>query len=719
MRCLLTICFLLLAANASASFQPLEEFLPNLGKNESDFSNGWKPQVAARPSVGLDAQGRVTSITNATDQVTRFSYNDAGNLDWRINGEQEQTDYDYDSLNRLTNVVHESVQKASYKYDPNGNLVEQTSLSAQIQLGYDEMNRMVASTSTISTVSTALTVGFAYDLNGNRTNIVYPGGLTVSYNYGADNRLESVTTEYTENTESFVFGYDTANRMDSISYPNGVNSTFGHDAEGRITNIVHGTFVNRQIIRNPLGFKTTELINAGIKPSVPTTQRSIKTHNDADQLTHESIQTDTTNWTDVAYNYNDNGGLETVLPDNEPSTSYTYDYDNRLESVGSMTSSTEYLYDASGARIVRIHNAVTNYFVVDYVDGLKRPLAEADSLGNITRYYVWNGSQLLCHIDTVAGGGDPGGSVYYYHADELGSTLALTDEAGNVTDEFAYMPYGYATHTAYAGSSETQFQWLGGYGVYYDSDTDLHLTLHRAYSSKLKRFVQPDPLGIDGFVHLYAYGDLNPTYFVDPTGEYAWVIAGAIIGAAIDGGIDLAMQMRSGDTINWKQFGAATARGAIVGTVSSLAGPAAGTLVKGAGGLATGLGAKVVSTGISAAGSAAGQTAYNAALGNGLSDGVGAAALFGAAGQGVANAFPVKGMSTLAQAKYFAPKRLSSLFATKNAKILSASILSSSSVGSGSYFIPQVEQSQPSMFNSPFSPKPSLNYGGISRGISK
>ncbi len=460
-------------------------------------------------TFGVDAQERVTSITNAINDVTSFGYNPDGTLDWRINGELEQTDYDYDNLNRLTNVVHEGVQKAAFKHDPNGNLVEQTLLSAQTQLGYDEMNRLTASTQSVYSVSSV--VQNQYDLNGNRTNIVYPGGLTVGYEFGADNRLESVTTKYTNDTETISFGYDTATRLNGISYPNGINSTFGHDAAGRITNIVHGTFVNRTIQRNALGFKETELIDAGIQPSPQKTRRSIKTHNIADQLTSERVQTDGTNWTDIVYYYNDNGGLEDIVAPDSGSVSYTYDYDNRLTSVDDASSFVEYLYDASGARVGRIDGALTNYFVIDYADGLNRPLAETDDSGNIIRYYVWSGSQLLCHIEAD-------GTTRYYHADELGSTLALTDETGAVTDEFAYMPYGYATHTAHAGSADTPFQWLGGYGVYYDADTDLHLTLHRAYSSSMKRFISADPLGIDGGVNVYMWANMNPLAFVDPYG---------------------------------------------------------------------------------------------------------------------------------------------------------------------------------------------------------
>jgi RHS repeat-associated protein len=289
--------------------------------------------------------------------------------------------------------------------------------------------------------------------------------------------------------------------------------------------------VNRELHCNALGFKETELIDAGIQPTVPGTFRSIKTHNDADQLTAERIQTDATNWTDVAYFYNDNGGLESITTEGTEQQSFDYDYNNRLKSVDDASRVIEYIYDASGARLGRITDngslITTNLFVIDYADGLKRPLAETDASGNITRYYVWSGSHLPCHIEAD-------GTTRYYHADELGSTLALTDETGVVTDEFAYMPYGYATHM---GTIDTPFQWLGGYGVYYDSTTDLHLTLHRAYSSSMKRFISPDPLGIDGGKNVYMWANMNPLSFVDPYGLCAgngissWALS--LIGAGI------------------------------------------------------------------------------------------------------------------------------------------------------------------------------------------
>ena len=52
-----------------------------------------------------------------------------------------------------------------------------------------------------------------------------------------------------------------------------------------------------------------------------------------------------------------------------------------------------------------------------------------------------------------------------------------------------------------------------------------YLTLHRAYSSKLKRFIHPDPLGIDGGVNVYMWANMNPLAFVDPYGLEAMLNA--------------------------------------------------------------------------------------------------------------------------------------------------------------------------------------------------
>ena len=323
--------------------------------------------------VQLDPSGRLAGVLNSRGGLTTFSFDEAGNLSQRIAADLRVTDYGYNDLNRLITLTNEGVEVAIFNHDPNGNVIAHRGTeNTEVSFGYDEMNRLTASTQFVGSVN--FVVNNSFDLNGNRTNIVYPGGLIVDYEFGTDNRLENVTTKYANNTKTISFGYDTASRLNGISYPNGVNSSFDHDAEGRVVSIQHGSFVDRTIQRNALGFKTTELINAGIKPTVPETVRRIKTHNDADQLVSEQVQSGT-NWMDVTYSYSGNGCLTN---NSETGQSFSYDYDNRIVSTTEGTEHTEYLYDATGARIGRIAGvspatATTNYFVIDYTDGLKRP----------------------------------------------------------------------------------------------------------------------------------------------------------------------------------------------------------------------------------------------------------------------------------------------------------------------------------------------------------
>ena len=261
--------------------------------------------------VQFDPLGRLEGVLNSRGGLTTFSYDHAGNLFSRKDAEDAETFYGYNSLNQLVTITNQGVEVATFDHDPNGSMISHRGTeNTEVFFGYDEMNRLIASTQSVSSV-----VQYSYDLNGNRTNIVYPGGLTVGYAFDAENRLDFVTTKYAGNTKTVSFGYDTASRLDAIIYPNGVSSTFGHDAEGRVTSIQHGTFVDRTIHRNALGFKTTELIDAGIKPTVPNTGRRIKTHNAADQLTSECLRHMTASfaWA-LRRKQSENGSLCAQLP---------------------------------------------------------------------------------------------------------------------------------------------------------------------------------------------------------------------------------------------------------------------------------------------------------------------------------------------------------------------------------------------------------------------
>ncbi|MBI4846874.1 MAG: hypothetical protein HY810_10470 [Candidatus Omnitrophica bacterium] len=107
---------------------------------------------------------------------------------------------------------------------------------------------------------------------------------------------------------------------------------------------------------------------------------------------------------------------------------------------------------------------------------------------------------------------------YYYHADGLGSIVALTDEAGNVAESYEYDAYG---NTVIYDQTLTPIPQslvgnrYGFTGREFDSETGLYYYRARYYDASTGRFLQEDPVWD---TNLYSYVDNNPVNFVDPYG---------------------------------------------------------------------------------------------------------------------------------------------------------------------------------------------------------
>ena len=56
-------------------------------------------------------------------------------------------------------------------------------------------------------------------------------------------------------------------------------------------------------------------------------------------------------------------------------------------------------------------------------------------------------------------------------------------------------------------------------GQYYDKETGLHQNYFRDYDPARGAYPQPDPIGLDGGLNLYSYGN-NPVKWMDPFGLY-------------------------------------------------------------------------------------------------------------------------------------------------------------------------------------------------------
>ncbi|MBU0639552.1 MAG: RHS repeat-associated core domain-containing protein [Planctomycetes bacterium] len=115
----------------------------------------------------------------------------------------------------------------------------------------------------------------------------------------------------------------------------------------------------------------------------------------------------------------------------------------------------------------------------------------------------------------------------YLHGDMLGSTVLTTNSAGLAEQSFAYTAFGEAV--AADPTATTRYGYAGSYG--YESglltldcpDPSLPpITLQhvgaRWYEPAIGRFVQRDPIGIEGGLNVYGYCVNNPLVAVDPSG---------------------------------------------------------------------------------------------------------------------------------------------------------------------------------------------------------
>jgi RHS repeat-associated protein len=108
----------------------------------------------------------------------------------------------------------------------------------------------------------------------------------------------------------------------------------------------------------------------------------------------------------------------------------------------------------------------------------------------------------------------------------------MTDAAAAVKWRADYEPFGKATVKA-TSTIENNLRFPG---QYFDRETGLHYNYFRDYDPNSGRYIEADPIGLEGGSNLYLYANASPTMYTDPTGEFALNIAGGVLGT-ISGGV--------------------------------------------------------------------------------------------------------------------------------------------------------------------------------------
>ncbi len=307
--------------------------------------------VEGQTSYTYDQLNRLHSVNDHRTGLTVYNYDNVGNLQDYIYPNGVSHAYQYDGLNRLTNMslAHLTTAIAGYAYalNPAGHRTQVREMSGRtVNYSYDNLYRLTQETISGSIMAGQIT--YTYDAVGNRMsrNSTVTNILEKLYSYDMDDRLGSDSYDAAGNTLDALlrdpassverqasFSYDFENRILSVTSASSVVKIL-YDGDGnRIAKTVTDGFGSRTTAylvddRNPSGYAQVlaELGTWNLEPGTGALSR-VYTYG-LDLINEDQIHSSVTGdyWAVSFYGYDGHGNVR-LLTDEGGNITDTYDYD--------------------------------------------------------------------------------------------------------------------------------------------------------------------------------------------------------------------------------------------------------------------------------------------------------------------------------------------------------------------------------------------------------
>jgi RHS repeat-associated protein len=519
-------------------------------------------QLSQTRTFAYSSLGRLLSATNPESGTTSYSYYDSGDLYTKEDARLITTTMTYDPLHRiLTKSYSDGTPSATYAYylsgsasSPNiGQLKSVSSSVASATYLYNQFGEVTTSTHTVNGFSGSPTFVYNYYLNGALQSELYPSGRLVNYSVddaGRTNRVYTASTNYADATGSSP-AFTADGRLTQMKLGNNLWETYAYQTPGTATSYRLGTTQgNYNLAKLDYNFSATQ--------------------NNGNVQSQAIMRNGSSSWNQT-YSYDNVNRLSSVSESAGGSWSQSYGYDpygnryisatsgiavvsqeptslSNFNAANNRLTMTGITYDAAGnenayssytltydaeSRNTTVNISGSPYVTFAY-DGdgqrVKKQIA-----GGATTYYVYDAlGQMAMDYSTQA---PTTTGTSYMFTDMLGSVRTITDQNGNVVENYDYLPFGRMLKSSDNGRSA-----VGNYpsdpdnnlssrtpqkftGQERDAETGLDNFGARYVSAAQGRFMSPDPLG--NFVadpgspqswNLYSYVNNNPLNYVDPTG---------------------------------------------------------------------------------------------------------------------------------------------------------------------------------------------------------
>ena len=330
---------------------------------------------------------------------------------------------------------------------------------------YDNMGRLIGTTTSYTFLTgRTFTTSYSYDAASNRAGFTDPEGGASTYAYDTVNRLTTLTPPAAYGTGSFGLSYDALSQRTQMTRPNGVNSNYTYDSLSRLLSVLHqagastidgATYTvdaagNRTSKTDRLAGVTSNYAYDAIYELTNVTQGT----NTTESYTYDPVGNRLSSLGVSPYSYNvsnqltakpgvtytyDNSGNTLTKGDSSGTTTFAWDFENRLTSVtlpgsgGTVT----FKYDPFGRRIYKSSSSGTSIFAYD---GDNLVEETNSSCGVVARYAQGrNIDEPLAMLRS--------GATSYYHADGLGSVTSLSSAAGSVANTYTYDSFGKLTNS--------------------------------------------------------------------------------------------------------------------------------------------------------------------------------------------------------------------------------------------------------------------------------
>jgi len=491
-----------------------------------------------------DSLNRLTSETQ-NGKLVNYTYDSLWNrtsisIDWKT------TSYNYDSNSRLETISRENSELVRYNYD-SLNLLSQTYWNWQTTTyWYDENYNRLTNLNTLNK---------NYEYMYTQNNLISSNGYEY-YNYDENNQLTQVSFNTRFVNKDFIdYSYDQMwNRLNEMygRINKKWNINYFKDFEYTTNNLHQYT---NKIIYNPNNEEIVdEIIQEPETNSWATNEEEITESEPLVELEWKLI-------------YDKNWNMIWNMLNNKRQYIYSYDYKNRLvkvektiyksiewtetNEIQEIVKIIQYKYDNLDRRIQKIYNnwSYTNYYYsnkdIILEENYTKPNTNGISKIKTSKYFI-NGNNIddvlamekvdyktrKVQEEYINKKGQTKTrnitenytetNTYYYHKNHLNSIVAITDNLGNILEEYEYdvfgKPYSKNTTTWKVTNLKASTIWNTRLFTWREYERWLQLYYNRAryYNPELGRFISRDPIDISDDVNLYSYVGNNGVNYTDP-----------------------------------------------------------------------------------------------------------------------------------------------------------------------------------------------------------